>query len=145
MVKRQSDWRLVDRRRFLAALAEHGDALKGVQAIGRPLQEAYDLRAADKSFAGSWTRAVAMAWDRVEARLLERLLATPEPDAKDAPGLARLLDTKLVMALVQQRLEPVRTSGRAARVQRPANAEVTRLRAEIRALGGSLPDDWQPE
>jgi hypothetical protein len=145
MVKKLWDWRLVDRRSFLAMLGEHGDPLKAAGAINRPLQQAYELRAMDKAFAAGWQQAVAMAWDRVEARLLERLLANPQPDAKDAPALARLLDTKLVMALVQQRLEPVRLQAGAGKSPRSASAEVSKLRAEIRALGGNLPKDWQPD
>lgn len=141
----RSHWRLIDRQRFLDALAEHGDALKAVKTIGRPLQQAYALRSADAAFLQKWTQAIAIAWDRVEARLLERLLAAPECDANDAPAVARLLDTKLVLALVQKRIDAVHHRSGLTGFTIPSDPRTEKLRAEIRALGGALPEDWQPE
>jgi hypothetical protein len=92
-------WRVTERRCFLARLAESGDPVLAAAAVGRPLDEAYRLREADEAFGAGWVRAVEIAWELVEARVLARLLASEE----NVPASARIVDSKLALAILQRR------------------------------------------
>ena len=120
-------WCRRDRRRFLACLAVTGDPVLAAQGIGQSLESAFALRAADKGFAEGWARAVDIAWELVETKVLARLLASEEA----LPASARLLDSKLALAILQRR---ALTPGAVADTTPVTDEAVARVRAEIRAL-----------
>jgi hypothetical protein len=128
-------WRVTERRCFLARLAESGDPVLAAAAVGRPLDEAYRLREADEAFGAGWVRAVEIAWELVEARVLARLLASEE----NVPASARIVDSKLALAILQRR-----GAVPAARVAEQAAAGdasgVAQLREEIRLMASGAPD-----
>jgi hypothetical protein len=123
-----SNWCRRDRRRFLACLAATGDPWLAAQDVGRTLAAALELRGADAEFAQGWAQAVDIAWELVETRVLMRLLASED----GVPASARLLDSKLALAVLQRRalVGAAVADGRSP----VADDEVARVRAEIRAL-----------
>ncbi|WP_439532085.1 hypothetical protein [Polymorphobacter sp.] len=123
-------WRLAERRRFLARLAEGGDPAAAAEAVSRPLDEAYRLREDDADFGAGWARALDIAWELVDARVMARLLASEE----NLPAAARIVDSKLALAILQRRgMGPVTKSAASA-------AGVAQLREEIRLMAGEQPD-----
>lgn len=130
-------WLQRDRRMFVEMLAETGDPAIAAHAIGRNISEAYQLRDSAPEFAADWQRAVAIAWERVELRVLAGLLAT---DKKDDDKPAKLIDSRMALAMLQRREGPKVRGG-------PAildGGRVMQLRGEIRALATTLPADWTP-
>ena len=110
--------------------------MRAAQAVARTLEAAFVLREEDADFARDWARALNLAWELVEARVLVRLLA-PEDEL---PVSARILDSKLALAVLQRRHAALPGAGGAGGARpgsEPVEQEaVTRLRAEIRALAG---------
>lgn len=140
MTVAKSTWCRRDRRQFLACLAATGDPMRAAQEAGRTLEAAFALRAGDAEFAEGWTRAMTIAWELVEARVLARLLA-PEDDL---PASARILDSKLALAVLQRRAVAVVGAGAGAAPETVTGGapvsedEVARVRAEIRSLAQGL-------
>ena len=137
-------WQLRHRRAFISCLAETGDPAAAAAAVGRPTDQAYRLRHTDMAFAAEWERAIAIAWEQVEARVLVGLLKAAAVTAEDTTG--KLIDHRMALALLQRRDAPQRAgagagagSGGRAAARRPDALGVERLRAEIRALAGPLP------
>lgn len=97
---------------FCAALAELGDPVLAAARIGRTVVSAFAMRDADGAFRSEWERAIAIAWEMVELRLLGQLLARePQGLAEDAPAAERrqaekaLAGTqKLIFGLLEGRL-----------------------------------------
>ena len=144
MTVAKTRWCRRDRRQFLGCLAATGDPARAALSVGRPLEAAFALRAVDREFGEGWAQAVTIAWELVETRVLSRLLAPEE----DLPVSARILDSKLALAVLQRRapVGAVAEAGLAggaigtARAMHRTGAvheeNVARLRAEIRALAG---------
>lgn len=132
MMMAKLTWCRRDRRRFLACLAVTGDPVLAAQGVNQSLESAFALRAADKGFAEGWARAVDIAWELVETKVLARLLASEE----GLPASARLLDSKLALAILQRR---ALTPGVAEDKAPVTDEAVARLRAEIRALADGQP------
>ncbi len=115
---------------FLDALARSGDPAVAAAQLGISLFEACRLRDADADFAAQWQEAIAMAWERVESRLLSVLLS--EAEAKDGKADA-LRDSKLALAILARREQGLIRAGGSA--GRPVDgAHVAQIRAELRAL-----------
>ena len=120
------------RLQFLDALARSGDPAAAAAALSLSLVEAIRMRDEDALFANQWQAAMAIAWERVEHRLLADLLA-------DGPGdearVKAARDSKLALAILSRR-EPVVTRGSGiGPAARPVDsAHVAALRAELRAL-----------
>jgi hypothetical protein len=135
MTVAKSTWCRRDRRQFLACLAATGDPMRAAQEAGRTLEAAFALRAGDAEFAEGWTRAMTIAWELVEARVLARLLA-PEDDL---PASARILDSKLALAVLQRRAVALVGAPETVTGGAPVSEdEVARVRAEIRSLAQGL-------
>lgn len=117
---------------FLDALARSGDPAVAAATLGISLFDAYRVRDADAMLAAQWHAAIAIAWERVENRLLSELLV--EADAADGKS-GTLRDSKLAMHILGRRdAATPRTSG-AGPAGRPVDsAHVARLRDELRRL-----------
>jgi hypothetical protein len=131
-------WLQRDRRTFVEMLAETGDPALAAHAVGRDVADAFHMRDKVPEFAAAWQRALGIAWERVEMRVLAGLLATGKA-ADDKPG--RLIDSRMALAMLQRREAPKSARGGTAPVDGP---QVMQLRDEIRALATTLPDDWTP-
>lgn len=126
-------WLHRDRRAFLANLAKTGDPAAAAELVGRSLPEAYRLREEVAGFAAGWARALEIAWDQVETRVLAGLLAGPPKAtaAKSSDVPATLIDSRVALAVLQRR-EPAKSVRAVA--PRVDSARVAALRNEIRAL-----------
>jgi hypothetical protein len=123
----KSRWTVSQRQRFLARLAETGDPATAAASVSRRLDEAYALRAAEPGFDQGWSRAVDIAWDLVEAKVLARILATEDT----VPTSARIVDSKLALAILQRRsAAPAARGG-------DDGPDIAALREEIRLLAAS--------
>jgi hypothetical protein len=131
-------WLERDRRTFVEILAETGDPAVASHAVGRTIVEAFRLRDNATEFAAAWQRALGIAWERVEMRLLAGLLAG-DGATDDKPG--KLIDSRMALAMLQRREAAKAVHSAAAPLD---DAQVMRLRSEIRALAATLPDDWAP-
>lgn len=119
-------WLQRDRVAFCAKLAETGDPVQAAAAVGRSISEAYRMREAIPAFAGAWQRALEIAWDLVETRVLSGLLAQAGADS-DKP--VKLIDSRMALAVLQKRDAP-----RTVRGAPVDGGRVSALRDEIRAL-----------
>lgn len=119
-------WLKRERRAFCAKLAETGDPGLAARSVGHDIGEAYRMRDAIPQFAGEWQRALAIAWELVETRVLSGLLASAKDEA-DKP--VKLIDSRMALAVLQRREAP-----RAVRGATVDGARVSALRDEIRAL-----------
>ena len=135
--------RLIGNRRarlaFLDQLCRTGDPALAADALGLSLTQLFRMRETDAEFAAQWQAALGFAWERVEHRVLATLLAEVEAAGDGADGRSGkrsgLLDSRLVLAILSRRDAAVRVTGR------PVDApHVARLRAELRALAGTLPN-----
>ncbi len=135
-------WTQRDRQVFVGRVSATGDVALAAAAINRTPDEAYRMREAVPGFAMAWDRAIAIAWDQVETRVLAGLLArteVAEPQDKDgkAPPVSNpkakpgLIDSRLALAVLQRR-----PTARQVRGPVIDSARVAKLREEIRALAG---------
>ena len=119
MQYRNWHWRAKDRQLFIATLAETGNPATAARAIGQTLAAAYDMRERWPALADDWRRALGVAWDQVEMRLLATLLE----------GEADAIDAKVALEMLKRR---------PAAPARPLltidAAKVARVRSDIRAL-----------
>ena len=112
-------WRVRDRQLFIATLTETGNPAVAAAAIGQTLAAAYAMRDRWPALAEDWRRALGIAWEQVEMRLLATLL----------DGDASVIDAKVALEMLKRRpAAPVR-----AMVTIDA-AKIARVRSEIRAL-----------
>ncbi len=131
-------WLQRDRRIFVDVLAETGDPALAAVAVGRSISEAYQLRDSVAEFAAEWQRALGIAWERVEMRVLAGLLAA---GGKDDDKPTKLIDSRMALAVLQRREAPKMVRGGSGRTD---SGPVTRLRDEIKALATTLPEEWSP-
>lgn len=108
-------WRVRDREKFIRMLTETGNPATAAAAIGQTLAGAYAMRDRSPALADEWRRALGIAWEQVEMRMLAMLL---EGD----------IDPKVALEMLKRRPPPAR-----ATVTIDA-ATVARVRNEIRAL-----------
>lgn len=125
MSYRNWQWRVKDRRLFIATLAETGNPATAAAAIGRTLAEAYAMRERWPQLANEWQNALGVAWEQVEMRMLATLLE----------GAAGDIDPKVALEMLKRRPK----AAPAALVTIDA-ARVARVRSEIRALAGASLD-----
>ena len=119
MQYRNWHWRVKDRQRFITVLAETGNPATAAAAIGQTLAAAYQMRERWPQLADEWRRALGIAWEQVEMRVLSTLL---DGDAGD-------IDPKVALEMLKRRPQaPVR-----AMVTIDAT-KIAQVRSEIRAL-----------
>jgi hypothetical protein len=116
---------------FLDALARTGDPAVAAAGLGISVFDAYRVRDNDAGFAAQWHAAIAIAWERVENRLLSELLAEAETAGGKTGGLR---DSKLALAILARREPPLTRAGGGTANRPVDSAHVARLRAELRAL-----------
>ncbi len=114
-------WLVKDRKRFIATLAETGNPATAAQAIGQTLAAAYDMRERWPLLADEWRRALGVAWEQVEMRLLATLL---EGEAED-------IDAKVALEMLKRR--PMAMARPLVTIDA---AKMARARDQIRALTG---------
>lgn len=111
-------WRATDRQQFLSHLTKTGNPSLAATAVGRTLAEAYDMRDRCPALANGWRRALGIAWEQVEMRLLATLL--------DGDGE---IDPKVALEMLKRRAPvPARRGVTLDAIK------VARVRDEIRAL-----------
>lgn len=112
-------WSVTTRNRFITVLTQTGDLAKAASAIGQSLAAVYAMRDRSPVLADAWRRALGIAWEQVEMRMLSTLL-------EGEPG-----DVDLKVALEMLKRRPV-TAAR----PRPTidAAKIAAVRDDIRAL-----------
>ena len=111
-------WLVRDRRRFIEVLTETGDPALAAAEINLSLDAVYAARERSPELAREWRRALGIAWEQVEMRVLSSLL---DPGGK--------VDARTALAMLKRRP----ASPMAAPVTIDA-AVVAQVRQEIRAL-----------
>jgi hypothetical protein len=114
-------WKVKDRQLFIATLAETGNPATAARAIGQTLAAAYDMRERWPQLADEWRRALGVAWEQVEMRLLATLL----------DGEADAIDAKVALEMLKRR--PVAMARPVVTIDA---AKMARAREQIRALAG---------
>lgn len=127
MTLARSVWLRREHREFVETLATTGDPARAAATIGRSLEAAYRRRETCPELAADWQRAMAMAWEQVEARVLAGLLTACGEEG------VKLLESRVALAFVQRRGAP---AGRAAEKRRADPRKVSALRAELLRLAG---------
>jgi hypothetical protein len=112
-------WRVKDRELFITVLTETGNPGVAAAAIGQTLAAAYRMRDRWPALAEEWQRALAIAWEQVEMRMLSTLL----------DGEATEINARVALEMLKRRKAPV---------ERPlltiSAATIDRVRSDIRAL-----------
>lgn len=116
---RNWNWRVKDRRLFIATLAETGNPATAAAVIGQTLADAYAMRERWPLLADEWRQALGVAWEQVEMRLLATLLE----------GAAGEIDAKVALEMLKRRPPAV-----ARPLVTIDAAKLARVRADIRAL-----------
>ena len=111
-------WLVRDRRRFIEVLTETGDPALAAAEINLSLEAVYRARESSPQLANEWRRALGIAWEQVEMRVLSSLL---DPGGK--------VDARTALAMLKRRP----ASLMAAPVTIDASV-VAQVRQEIRAL-----------
>lgn len=113
-------WKQRDRQTFIRVLTETGNPAVAAAAIGQSLAAAYAMRERWPALAEDWQKALGVAWEQVEMRVLATLL----------DGAATDIDAKVALEMLKRRP--------AAAPPRPAITidalKIARVRNEIRAL-----------
>lgn len=112
-------WSVTTRNRFITVLTQTGDPSKAAAAIGQSLAAVYAMRDRSPVLADAWRRALGIAWEQVEMRMLSTLLEGEPGD----------VDPKVALEMLKRR--PV-----AAARPRPTidAAKIAAVRDDIRAL-----------
>ena len=121
MDNRNPRWPARDRQLFITTLTESGNPATAAAAIGQSLAAAYRMRDRWPALAEEWRRALGIAWEQVEMRVLANLL----------DGEAADVDPRMALAMLRRRtpvLPPLRPM-----VTIDA-ARIAKVRNEIRAL-----------
>jgi hypothetical protein len=112
-------WRVKDRQLFITVLTETGNPAAAAAAIGQTLAAAYKMRDRWPALAEEWQRALAIAWEQVEMRMLSTLL----------DGQATEINARVALEMLKRRKPPA---------ERPmitiTAATIDRVRNDIRAL-----------
>lgn len=132
MTKPKGEWLQSEQRAFVVKLAMTGNVALAAVVAGRSVDAAYRRREAVPQFAADWDRAMAAAWDKVEAKVLAELLGGGRKAKTSAP-----IDYRIVLAILERR-----NRGNTPR-SRPAKADpqrVSALRNELLRLAAPLPE-----
>jgi hypothetical protein len=112
-------WKVKDRQTFIDTLAETGNPAVAAAAIGQSLAAAYAMRERWPALAEDWRRALGVAWEQVEMRVLATLL----------DGAAADIDAKVALEMLKRR------PAAQARATVTIDAlKIARVRNDIRAL-----------
>jgi hypothetical protein len=112
-------WKVTDRHRFITVLTETGNPATAAAAIGLSLAAVYAMRDRSPLLANEWRRALGIAWEQVEMRMLANLL---DGDAGD-------VDPKVALEMLKRR--PVAPSRPLLTIDA---AKIAEVRNDIRAL-----------
>lgn len=118
-IYRNWHWKVKDRQTFIDTLTETGNPAVAAAAIGQSLAAAYAMRERWPALAEDWRRALGVAWEQVEMRVLATLL----------DGAAADIDAKVALEMLKRR--PV------AQVRATVTIDalkIARVRNDIRAL-----------
>jgi hypothetical protein len=119
MEYRNWHWRVKDRQLFITVLTETGNPGTAAAAIGQTLAAAYKMRDRWPALAEEWQRALAIAWEQVEMRMLSTLL----------DGDATEINARVALEMLKRRKGPA---------ERPmltiSATTIDRVRSDIRAL-----------
>jgi hypothetical protein len=122
MDNRSRYWLVKDRQMFIEVLTETGNPATAAAAIGQSLAAAYAMRDRSPALADDWRRALGIAWEQVEMRLLSTLL----DDGRGA------IDPKVALEMLKRRPQP------ALRTLVTVDAKkIAAIRNEIKALATS--------
>jgi hypothetical protein len=116
---RNRHWKVKDRQTFIDTLAETGNPAVAAAAIGRSLAAAYAMRERWPALAEDWRRALGVAWEQVEMRVLATLL----------DGAAADIDPKVALEMLKRR--PAASPRATITIDA---LKIARVRNEIRAL-----------
>jgi hypothetical protein len=112
-------WKVKDRQTFIDTLTETGNPAVAAAAIGQSLAAAYAMRERWPALAEDWRRALGVAWEQVEMRVLATLL----------DGAAADIDAKVALEMLKRR------PAAQARATVTIDAlKIARVRNDIRAL-----------
>jgi hypothetical protein len=91
MAYRNWQWKQRDRQTFIRVLTETGNPAVAAAAIGQSLAAAFAMRERWPALAEDWQKALGVAWEQVEMRVLATLLdgAATDIDAKVAPEMLK--------------------------------------------------------
>lgn len=120
MSYRSWQWKHRDRQTFVRVLTETGNPAVAAAAIGQSLAAAYAMRERWPALAEDWQRALGVAWEQVEMRVLATLL----------DGAAGDIDAKVALEMLKRR--PAAAAPRA-----PVTIDalkIAKVRNEIKAL-----------
>ena len=120
MQYRNWQWRAKDRRQFIAVLTETGNPAAAAAAIGQTLAAAYQMRDRWPELAQDWRRALGIAWEQVEMRVLATLL---DGD----------IDPKVALEMLKRRAPAPAPKPLPTTVTIDA-ARIARVRSDIKAL-----------
>ncbi len=112
-------WSVTTRNRFITVLTQTGDPAKAAAAIGQSLAAVYAMRDRSPVLADAWRRALGIAWEQVEMRVLAALL---EGDAGD-------INPKTALEMLKRR--PVAPTRPLLTIDA---AKIAAVRDDIRAL-----------
>jgi len=128
-----ADWPRAVRQQFLGTLARTGSARLAAEAVDRPVEAAYALRARAPRFDAGWRAAVATGIARLREVALDRALNGAPRPARSVAGEPAFSDT-LLLGLLRLYDLPGESSEAIAGVSRAV------LMARLDAVARSFPD-----
>ena len=120
MTHRKWHWTQRDRQAFIRTLTETGNPAVAAAAIGRSLADVYAMRERWPLLAEEWQKALGVAWEQVENRVLANLL----------DGAAAEIDPKVALEMLKRRA-PAATPRATVTIDA---LKIARIRNDIRAL-----------
>ncbi len=115
-------WSVTDRNKFITVLTETGNPATAAAAIGKTLTAVYAMRDRSQLLADAWRRALGIAWEQVEMRMLSTLL----------DGDAGTIDPKVALEMLKRR-----PAAPARQLLTIDAARIATVRSEIKALAVS--------
>ena len=115
-------WSVTDRNKFITVLTETGNPATAAAAIGKTLAAVYAMRDRSPLLADAWRRALGIAWEQVEMRMLSTLL----------DGDAGTIDPKVALEMLKRR-----PAAPARQLLTIDAARIATVRSEIKALAVS--------
>jgi hypothetical protein len=112
---------------FCEALAELGDPVLAAERIGLPVIEAFRTRDADPAFAAEWQRAIAIAWELLEFRLLGQLLQREPQRLPEAATASERREADKAVVQVQKLIFGLLEARMGAALAKPGPAPVARV------------------
>ncbi|MEI6419917.1 MAG: hypothetical protein WCO82_12680 [Sphingomonadales bacterium] len=112
---------------FCEALAELGDPVLAAARIGLPVIEAFRTRDADPAFDAEWRRAIAIAWELVEFRLLGQLLQREPQGLPEAATASERREADKAVVQTQKLIFGLLEARMGAALAKPGPAPVARV------------------